>query len=178
MRPNHSPFCLHRPFPSYFISSIAPVLLSRTTLPTQKTLPRGSRTLISLSLFSFPFMRLHLLFIPHHRHPRGRRYYTKLRLADMYIRPPSCSSRKVTIIIVNQYRSSPIKHSPSFFPSFSPACFLVSAIVWWNRCPHDLGRLPPSFVLSLPLSCGSSPNLGRHFHSRSTYLRYSAVPRL
>ena len=55
---------LTAPFLSCFLSSIVLVLLSRTTLPIQKPLPRGSRTLISLSHFSFPFMRLHLLFIP------------------------------------------------------------------------------------------------------------------
>ena len=132
-------------FPFFYSSHLA----SRTILPIQKPLPRGSRTLISLSLFSFSFMRLHLLFIPYHWHPRGRlgrHYYTKPRLADMYIRPSSGSSRRTgyvdqsvsSIGIILDQMISPL------FSSLSPACLLDSAIVRWNRCPHDLGRLPPS----------------------------------
>ena len=75
------------------------------------------------ALFLYPFlvfpMHLHLLFIPRYRHPRGRRYYTKPRLADMYIRLSSCSSRRASS--VHQYRSGQLVRSSisSLSSSFS-----------------------------------------------------------
>jgi hypothetical protein len=71
-----------------YLYSLTPLVSrpqARTTSNQHKPPPRGSRTLTSSPWFSYPFMRLHIsLSIPHHRHPRGPRYYTKLRPADRY----------------------------------------------------------------------------------------------
>ncbi len=68
-------------FSSYFLSFPPLVLHSRTMLADTKTktlLPRGSRTLPHLSLFSFPFISFTSpLLNHHHRHPRGRHYETQ-----------------------------------------------------------------------------------------------------
>src|SRR6266576_1784979 len=92
----------------------------------------------------------------------------------MYIRPPSYSSR----------RASSFNQAVFLFSSslLLTSVLLLSAIVWWNRCPHDLDRslafrllsVDPLFIsFHLSLSCSPSLVLGRHFHPRSTCLRYT-----
>ena len=136
---------LTSPFLSYFLSSIDLILLTRTTLPIQKPLPRDSRTLTSLSSFSLSlYMLTSTIHSPLPAPPRSLLY--KTRLADMYIRWSSRSSRSIVPSIVLAQLSS------SLFPSFSLACLLDLAIVRWNRCPHDLGRLPPSLSWFTPQS--------------------------
>ncbi|KAN0115667.1 hypothetical protein V8E52_006613 [Russula decolorans] len=50
----------------------------------------------------------------------------------MYIRLPSCSSRRASCSIIN---------------FLSPSLRVLSlAIVWWNRCPHHLDQ-PPALTL-------------------------------
>jgi len=143
MRPNHSPFRPHRPFPfilPFFHSSR--LALSNNTTDTKATTTRQP---YAHFFVSFQFSLYALTSTIHSPLPaRGRRYYTKLRLADMYIKRSSCSSRSIVPSIVLAQSISPS------FLSLSLACLLDLAIVRWNRCPHDLGQHPPSFVLLSP----------------------------
>ena len=68
----------------------------RTTNRHNTTLlPCGTRTPSFSSLFSPPFMLTTFLFYHHHRQPRGT--IQNLDTAHMYIRPPSCLSRRASI---------------------------------------------------------------------------------
>ena len=74
-RPNHTPLRLHCPLSlilPFFSSSR--LTLSNKHLLTQRRHHEAAVRSFS-SHFSFPFMHS---FIHHHRHPRGRRYYTNL----------------------------------------------------------------------------------------------------
>lgn len=84
--------------------------------------------------------------------------YTKVihsrKAAQIYERQPSCSSSRASIesdqVQSKSYRSS--------FPIPLITCVLasVSVIVWWNRCPRDLGR---SHSTSFPSPSPSLPSL-------------------
>jgi len=86
-------------------------------LPT-KPPPCGTRTLSFLSCFSLSYVCLH--FPSHHLYPQDHLYYTKSRqpkkVAHMYIRQPSYSSRRASHS--NQKLLPP--------PFYSPVCSLFS----------------------------------------------------
>jgi hypothetical protein len=174
-------------FLSYSLSSLPLVLCSRTTSNRHKPLPRGSRTPSFLSHFSHSFVCLHLLYsIPITETPEFAATIQKLDTAEggpgkaarMYIRQPSCSSRRA---------SHRIEFNRDVIPLLP---FLLLACVFSpslgdrprNSCPHNIGR-SLAFALSQsisPLSCFSlslSPLPGRHFHSRSNYRRYTKIKR-
>jgi hypothetical protein len=114
-----------------------------------------------------------ILFIPHHRHPRGRHHDTQLthsrQATRMYISRPS--TRR------GGHRSShQIISFFSFYHLFLRAFFLrlgdrpVEPLSTRSRPISPIFALS-QFSLSFPLSL----DLGRHFHPCTTYLRYSAA---
>jgi hypothetical protein len=153
--------------PSLFLSSLQ--YLSPPALGQHFT-DATTRQPYALILISFYFSFYTLtpsLFNPHHRHPRGRLYYTKLRhsqqVARMYLRQPSCSSRRASISIER-------------FLFISTVLFSSLGGRPWNCCPRDLGRsLAPcslSRLLSLSFSLSLSPSLvWSTFSPRNNYPR-------
>lgn len=69
------------PSPSTFLFLTPLVSCPWTTLTDSKPLSCGSRTPFFPTYFCLPFVHLHI-FNLQYRHPRGRLYYTKARLAD------------------------------------------------------------------------------------------------
>ena len=82
-------------------SSTSRLVLSNNAY--QHQLPAYRTAAVCLSSISFRsslYAHTSTLFNRHRQHSRGRRYYTSIELADkaarMFIRPPSCSSRRVS----------------------------------------------------------------------------------
>ena len=137
-------------FPFFSTSHLA--LEQRMPTPDATTRQPYASSSISF-LLSLCMLTVHL-FIPHHRHPRGRRYDTQLRYSGqvtrVYISLPSYYSSRRTSFF-NQAVLSPFR-----FHFYSSACLSVSAIVRWNRFPCDLGKY---LALALSQSTHSAPSL-------------------
>jgi hypothetical protein len=112
-----------------------------------KLLPRGNRALSLLSLFSLPFVYLHLLCsLPITDAPEFAATIQKLDTAErqraprMYIRPPSCSSRRASHHRIARSRQSSL--FPLFLSIFTHlgAFSSFSATARWTCCPHGLRR--------------------------------------
>jgi hypothetical protein len=122
--------------PSYSISFPPLASCSRTNTWTPRHYHAAAvRSQTFTSFYLSPYALTSIPFIPHHRHPRGRRYDTKLRhsrqATRMYIGLPSYPSRRASesLIIFNQGALSP----------FLPTCVLVRLGRSFSR-PASLSR--------------------------------------
>jgi hypothetical protein len=106
--------------PSLFLFFMPLDLRYRTTPNRHQPLPRGSRTLVLLSRFSFPFMRLHLSYsFPITGTPRGRRYDTQLRHSRIVHRSLIIKQFFLPFVSLSAYLSQPFLLSLSLSLSLS-----------------------------------------------------------
>jgi hypothetical protein len=152
--PDHSPFRPHFLVLSFFLSFIPLVYISSFyNLPTPRLYHAAAVRSFFYLVLVLPLCAYTSLFINIHS-PSPALPRSPLRYKTRHNRPmPSSTSRRVVLYYMRAIfdRSSFFNQavlSPFRFPFYSPACLSFSAIVRWNRCPHDLGR---SLALGLSL---------------------------
>jgi len=164
---------------SLFLSSTSLVSLSWTTLAGTKTPPRSNRTLSPYLTLVLPLCTYTYTIQPHHQHPRGCRYYTKLDLANeapyMYIRQPSCSLRRAS---ANHSRIKQAFLSLFSFHFHSSAC-LPSQLSFGGTAVHTIsaGLLHmPLFLVDTPW-LSPSPSLSFFLFPSTAWTTYSPLQR-
>ena len=130
------------------------------------------------SPYSHPLMLTTFLFYHYHRQPRGHRCNTKPRhSARMYIRPPSCLSRRASNRIYRPTIS--ISNLVVFLSLFCVHCRIHPSpgtrvrVDLWTYCPRRLCHThththTPSLSFSFPILSWTT------FHRLSNYLRYNS----
>ena len=159
-----------RPNPalSFALLSLTPLVLRFQTTSTDTTpLPRGNRTLFLFYLnFVFPLHYVHISLysiLYKCRHT--------LQVAPLYIRPPSCSSRRA-LHHVSSFQSGVIFILSFFISRRSSAVHTISANLP-PVLPFSADSSSP-LVRSHSLTLFSTLNFERHSHSNRTYPGYIA----